>query len=334
MRARGCFLLAVCALVASLTAGAWAVQPLYRVDRDVVFLPLDGVALDAHTGHLRWRFPRFQGETQTDGRGMLIVSWATVIQPKLHRRVFRFCRLRTSDGARLWCRDAVNVLQWTLDNDSAAWYVHTPGRLEVRHTSDGQSDRGCGLPDDRELTLMPLPERGAMLLRRRHGQTSEALTVRPGAATLEAETVPPGLYPFHGNGHGLLLYARQKSEYFLAAPFKLLLHEAGRGAEAKSAFPAASLDGHGFVFTGWQGTVPVLHGGTYAGALWQAPRGSGHAELAIAGDRALMLDAGTLRGWRLDTGRLAFALPVDRGFDRLTSGGGAVVLQSDTAIAL
>src|SRR6185437_15714646 len=73
-----------------LAIAAAAVQPLYRVDAEVVFLPHDGIALNAHTGRVLWRFPRFDGEVLTDGHGLLIVGWVALIQPKLDRRITRF----------------------------------------------------------------------------------------------------------------------------------------------------------------------------------------------------------------------------------------------------
>ncbi|MGH9482961.1 MAG: hypothetical protein ACRD1L_12815, partial [Terriglobales bacterium] len=227
-------------LLAALALAAAAVQPLYRVDAEVLFLPQDGVALNAHSGHLLWRFPRFNGQTTTDGHGLLLVSWVAAIEPILQRPITRICRLRTSDGKHLWCRDWPSVEQWNADA-SARWvYIHSPGRLEVLDAADGQADRGFGLRDDQDLTLLPLPGQGALLLERRRGQAVEALTYRPGAAALSTEDVPPSLYPFRGDGHGLLFYAREKGEFFLAAPLRLLLGQ--RAAPDPGDFPRASLD--------------------------------------------------------------------------------------------
>src|SRR6185437_11270220 len=231
-----------------LTIAAAAVQPLYRVDADVAFLPHDGIALNAHTGRVLWRFPRFDGEVLTDGHGLLIVGWVALIQPKLNRRVTRFCRLSTSDGKRLWCRDWAAVEQAALDAAGKFWYIHTPGRFSIARIADGQSDHAFHIHDDSDLALMPLPATGALLLER-HSRAAVALSYRPGATALDAENVPEGAYTFQGQRQGVLLYIGEKHDFFLAAPLKLLEH----GASA--AFPRVSLDGSGFLFTDVQGNA-------------------------------------------------------------------------------
>ncbi|MGH9393973.1 MAG: PQQ-binding-like beta-propeller repeat protein [Terriglobales bacterium] len=322
----------LCAL-ALLGIAAAAVQPLYRVDAEVVYLPRDGVALNAHTGRVLWRFPRFDGDTQTDGHGLLLVSWVAMVQPQLRRRVTRFCRIRTSDGKQLWCRDWAGVEQWTLDAAGKFWYIHTPGRFRVLRIGDGQSDHSFPLHDDARLALMPLPEQGVLLLERA-SHAAVALSYRPGAAVLTAESVPSEVYPFRGNGPGLLLYTREKHDFFLAAPLKLLLHGAG------AAFPRVSLDGSGFLFTDLQGDAPVVRGGTYAGPLWQAPRAAGDPRLAVTSATAVELEpvphehASRLRGWDLASGQLAYDETLNGEYPVLASADGALVLQSDRDLRL
>jgi len=101
MRACGRFLVFFLAL----TALAAAVQPIYRVDADTLFLPLDGVALNARNGHVAWRLPRYQGQTYTDGHGLLLLSWVSGITPNIGHRTTSICRVRTSDGKKLCCRE-------------------------------------------------------------------------------------------------------------------------------------------------------------------------------------------------------------------------------------
>lgn len=315
-----------------LAIAAAAVQPLYRVDADVVFLPRDGIALNAHTGRVLWRFPRFDGEVLTDGHGLLIVGWVALIQPKLNRRVTRFCRLSTSDGKRLWCRDWAAVEQAALDAAGKFWYIHTPGRFSIARIADGQSDHAFHIHDDNELALMPLPGTGALLLER-HSRAAVALSYRPGATALDAESVPAGAYPFQGQSQGVLLYIREKHEFFLAAPLKLLEH----GASA--AFPRVSLDGNGFLFTDVQGNAPVVRGGTYTGSLWQAPRGAAEPRLAVDAATAVALEPlpqhfSRLRGWDLATGKLDFSHEFAGDYPLLASGDGALVLESNRDIRL
>ncbi|HUX66140.1 MAG TPA: PQQ-binding-like beta-propeller repeat protein [Terriglobales bacterium] len=321
-----------------LAVAAAAVQPLYRVDREVLFLPQDGVALNAHTGQVAWRFPRFTGQTSTDGRGLLIVSWVTDILPAMHRRVTRFCRLRTRDGKQLWCRDWAQVEHWTVGTRGRTWYVHTRGRLEVLSAQDGQSETGFGLRQDHDVSLLPLPAGGLLLLERNHGQVRAALSYHPGAAALSAEEVPPALYPFRGDGHGLLLYARQKGEFFLAAPLRLLW--GGHGGAGAGSFPRASLDRHGFFFTDWQGTTPVVRGGTYQGELWQASRAATpDPKLAVSATTAVMLESAPhhtslLRGWNLASGRLAFTRRLAGDYPAVEAMGNVLLLQSEHDIRL
>lgn len=323
-------------LLIALAVAAVAVQPLYRVDAEVLFLPQDGVALNAHTGRLLWRFPRFSGQTTTDGHGLLLISWVAAIEPILQQRVTRICRLRTSDGRHLWCHDWPGVQQWIADASGRWVYIHSPGHLQVLDATDGQADRGFGVRDDQELTLLPLPGQGALLLEQRHGHTEEALSYRPGAAVLTAEDAPPSLYPFRGDGHGVLLYAREKGEFFLAAPLRLLLGQHPRPSPED--FPRASLDGDGYVFTDWQGQAPVVRGGTYGGRLWQAPRRASDPELAVAGGTAVMLErepeASQLRAWNLASGQPLYTETINGDPRQLSCADNTVVLQSNSEIRL
>jgi len=319
-------------LVLLLAVAAAAVQPLYRVDAEVVFLPRDGVALNAHTGRVLWRFPRFDGQVLTDGHGLLIVGWVAMIQPKLDRRITRFCRLRASDGKQLWCRDWAAVEQAALDAAGNVWYIHTPGRFSIARIADGQSDRAFHIHDDSDLALMPLPHTGVLLLER-HSHAAVALSYRPGTAALDAENVPEGAYPFRGASAGVLLYTRAKHDFFLAAPLKLLEHG------ASSAFPRVSLDASGFLFTDLQGDAPVVRGGTYTGSLWQAPRASAEPRLAVDAATAVALEplprqSSRLRGWDLATGKLGYSHDFAGDYPLLASGDGALVLESDRDIRL
>ncbi|MGH9474705.1 MAG: PQQ-binding-like beta-propeller repeat protein [Terriglobales bacterium] len=325
---------------AALASAAVAVQQVYRVDVDTIFLPLNGVALQAHSGHVAWRFPRYRGQTYTDGHGLLILGWVVALAPPFHQHFTRICRLDTRTGASLWCRDRAGVEQWVVDNDGGYVYVHTRGRLEVLTTAHGQSDRSFDLARDDELTLLPLPHTGLLMLERRRGRAFAALRYQPGAAALAGEPVPATLYPFQGNGRGLLLYARPQHEFFLGAPLRRLLawHQSG----SASFFPRAKLDEHGFIFTDLQNGQPVVRGGTYRGALWQAPRQSAKPQLGLSARVAVMLDGNgraglRLRGWDLQRGDLLYDDPVPAAADhqpRLQAADGVLVLQTDTQVCL
>lgn len=335
MRACGRFLVFFLAL----TALAAAVQPIYRVDADTLFLPLDGVALNARNGHVAWRLPRYQGQTYTDGHGLLLLSWVSGITPKIGHRTTSICRVRTRDGKKLWCSEESAVHEWVVDASGERIYVHSPGRLEVLTTRDGRHDQGFHLSDDDALTMLPLPTRGLLLLEREHGQVKTAWRYQPGAATLEPESVPAALYPFRSEDHGLLLYAKPKREFFLAAPFHLLFgrHDE-REAPSAAAFPRASLTRQGFIFTDWQGSSPVVRGGNYAGALWQAPRAAEDPKLAVSNRTAMMLepdgDSSHLQAWQLDTGAPAFRETLPGTYAFMQAGNGVLVLQSAHEVRL
>ena len=359
------------AIVATAVVAA-AVQPLARVAPNILFLPDYGVALSARNGHVLWRFPRFHGEVHTDGRGLLLISWTSELDSVNHQRVTRVCRVDARTGRQLWCRDWARMQQWTLDTTGRAWYMRTPGRLQVVGVGHGNVDRTFHLPFYADLALMPLPQGGALVLERSHGRAVEAMTYTPGVAALAVEPLPPTAYPFRGDGRGLLFYVRQQGEFFLAAPLRLLFRRpaapqveaanpasgaprppgsgafgsnafmggaaAGPAPAAATRFPRASLDDHGFLFTDWLGRRPILRGGTYAGALWQAPRQGHHPQLALTRTAALMLasDHGgnVLHAYTLAGGAPLFRRTLPRGSAALSSDSQDVVLQSSSAITL
>ncbi|MGH9468655.1 MAG: hypothetical protein ACRD1Y_15000 [Terriglobales bacterium] len=329
-------------LLLMLAVAAAAVQPVYRVSADTIFLPLDGVALNAHTGRVVWRFPRYRGQTYTDGHGLLLLSWMAAVAPHLHVRTFRLCRLRTSDGHKLWCHDFNGLRQWVVDNTGRRIYLLQPERLQVLTTSDGQPDRGFALPgaEAGEQTLMPMPQSGVLLLARERGRVREALSYRPGAAGLNVVPVPGDVYPFRGNGRGLLLYAKPHGEFFLAEPFRLLF---GRHQPApENSFPLAKLDESGFFFTDWQGSKPVVRGGTYRGVVWKAPRKQSHPQMAITGGTAVMLErlpdgSSRLEGRTLEGGELQYGDDIAARVGtnpRLYADDGGVVVKTATTISL
>ncbi|MGH9519346.1 MAG: PQQ-binding-like beta-propeller repeat protein, partial [Terriglobales bacterium] len=332
-----CLLLRLGAALVFLALTASALQPVYRVDADLLFLPLNGVALNAHTGQVVWRLPRFDGQTYTNGRGLLLVSWVDVVQPLFHNRRFtRICRIRTRDGAKLWCRDWPDLEQWVVDTQGGTFYLHTRSRLQVVSLRDGQPDRGFSMREDGQISLLPLPSGGVLALDRgtRTGNQIEALHYQPGAAALTAELLPRTVYPFQGDGRGLLFYTREKGEFFLAAPFTALFHRLHPPRE----FPRASLDEQGYVFSDWQGTDPIVRGGTYDGTIWQAPRPSGEESFALAPQTALMMaSAGgstQIQAWTLTSGQTRYVQSVRGHFDSVASTDNALVLQSRSQIRL
>lgn len=296
-------------LVFILTAAA--VEPVYRVDSDTLFIPADGVAISAYNGHVLWRHPRYNGQTYTDGHGLLLVSWMMAAETALHGRYTRFCRLSAADGKNLWCRDYPDVQQWSTDANGQLWYLHTAARLDVVSIADGKIQRAFSLDEVNRASeayhLMSLPGGGALVMAHGNGRT---LTYRPGANALVPQELPAAVYPFLGTGSGLLFYAKEKGEFFLAAPLKALFHLHARAPEV-SAFPRATLDSQGFVFTDWQGTDPVLRGGSYDGQVWQVPRQTGDAELALSTSTAVLLAPSRLAAWDRNSGapRYTQALP-------------------------
>lgn len=331
------FLLRVGVALMLLALTAAALQPVYRVDTDLIFLPLNGVALNAHTGQVVWRLPRFDGQTYTNGRGVLLVSWVDVVQPLFRNRRFtRICRIRTHDGAKLWCREWPDLEQWVVDTQGGRFYLHTRGHLQVASLQDGQPERGFSLREDGQITLLPLPSGGVLALDRgaRVGNQIEALHYQPGAAALTAEALPRTVYPFQGDGRGLLFYTREKGEFFLAAPFTALFHRLRPPRE----FPRASLDEQGYVFSDWQGADPIVRGGTYDGAIWQAPRPSGEESFALAPETALMLAsdgrATQIRAWALTSGQTRYVQSVRGRFESVASADNALILQAHNQIRL
>lgn len=331
-----------------LAAAATAVQPVYRVANDVLYLPGDGLALNAHTGHLMWRFPRLDGgHVYTNGQGLLLVSWTHVIHHPLEIHFTRVCRIEAQDGHRLWCRDWADVQQWTVDSGGRFCYLHIPGRLEVVAVADGQNDRGFKLDhygDERDLQLLPLPQHGVLLFDPRGGGNQAlALVYRPGAAALEAETLPAGIYPFRGDGRGLIFYAQDNGEFYRADPFTVLVTTP---APALHQFPEVSLDENGFLFTAWQGSNPILHGGTYGGSLWDAPRPDPSPDtglnptlhLAVTSTTAVMLapQAASTRiaAWDLASGSPRFARTLPGDYPEVGGLGDDLVLQSATDVRL
>lgn len=317
-----------------LATAAAAVQPVYRVATDVLYLPGDGLALDAHTGRVLWRFPRLnEGEVYTNGQGLLLVSWVHVIRHPLNVRFTRVCRLDTGDGHSLWCRDWAGVQQWTVDSGGRFWYLHTQDRLQVIDVGDGQTDRGFKLEHDRGLQLMPLPTGGALLFDRGQ-QNSLAIVYHPGAAALDAEALPAGIYPFRGNGRGLIFYAQDKGEFYRADPFR----ELAPAPLPPHHFPEASLDEHGFLFTDWQGSDPIVRGGTYGGALWDAPRPDSDPHLAVTATTAVMLEASAssthIAAWDLASGTPRFSRTLPGDYPTLGGVGDDLVLQSERDVRL
>jgi hypothetical protein len=360
-------------LVLATVGVAPAVQPLARIAPNVLFLPASGLALNARNGHVLWRTPRFDGQVATNGQGLLLISWVREVDKADHRRITRVCRLDARTGRRLWCRDWTGVRRWALDTAGRIWYMHTAGRLQVVGVGHGNIDCTFKLPLYADLQLMPLPLGGVSMLERRPRQAAELWTYSPGAPALNLESLPSSVYPFRGDGRGLLFYVRRAGEFYLAAPLRLIAAaRAARHAAAASAlrqpglpalpgadafaglagltapvappapvshFPRASLDRHAFLFTDWRGRQPIVRGGTYAGALWQAPRHGLHPQLALTRSTAILLEAGRhknsrLTGFDLATGAPRFTHPLRGGSQAMSSDAQGVVLQSHAAIRL
>jgi len=325
----------VCAVVLSFLVSAPA-QQLWKIDHDTIFIPQDGLALNAHTGALLWRYPRFQGKTVSDGAGLLLVSYLSAINQLMHVRSTRLCRLQTHHGQEVWCREFVELKAWVVDASRHKVYVQRYGHLDVLDAAHGHTMASFRLRDG-QGELLALPRGGVLLLDSGPTHTIAAL-YHPGDTRLQWRELPVYLHPFRGNDGGLLLYASQsdasQSGEFYSPSLQPVYHQ-----PEKQPFPTADAGRQGFVFTDQQDQQPVLRGGAWDGPLWQRTPAAPPEALLIRNNRAVVLEKeGTaaaaspihLRLLDLSTGALQRLLDMPAGL-RIVDGDGRVLLLEDGA---
>ncbi len=269
-------------------APAVAQQPLAVVNPGLVYLPRSGVALDAATGRVRWRTPRYSGQVLSDGRGLLIVSYVAFIRhgPPLSYDWVRYCRLRPADGRAAWCINAMNGLGAKLSASGQWLYVQRPGRVDVYDTGSGQRLRSVATPRGEMLAL---PDNGVAVF-----------TARPRRSRLWAFSLarkqaivkrfPRPIFAFHGAGAGVLWYAPQAGAFISPLGAAPPLPAAGG---ATGGFPNAVANRWGFAVSQAEGRRSRLSGGFYGRPAWSH---------AVNGDPALRLFGRSVLIW-LRSGR-------------------------------
>lgn len=308
---------------------------MWKIDHDTIFIPQDGLALNAHTGVLLWRHPRFQGVIVSDGAGLLLVSYLSAINQIMHVRSTRLCRLQARNGQETWCRELVELKAWVVDAGRQILYVQRPGRLEVLDAAHGHTVASFPLHDS-QGDLLALPRGGVLLLDSGPTHTIAAL-YHPGDAALQWHKLPMYLHPFRGEDGGLLLYASNRGEFYSPA-----LQPVYRQPEGQ-AFPTASASRKGFVFTDLQDRQPVLRGGAWDGPLWQRTPVASPAALFVQDDKAVVLEteqdahettSAHLRLLDLPTGALRHQIDVPAGLRIADGDGKALLLQDGTHLVL
>lgn len=318
----------VCAVVLSCLFPASA-QQLWKIDHDTIFIPQDGLALNAHTGRLLWRHPRFQGTTVSDGAGLLLVSYLSGINNTMHVRSTRLCRLQARDGREAWCREFVGLKAWVLDASRQLLYVQRYGHLDVVGAAHGRTVSSFPLRNS-QGELLALPRGGVLLLDSGPTHTIAAL-YQPGDAGLQWRKLPMYLHPFRGADGGLLLYASNRGEFYSPA-LQPVYRRPG-----EQDFPTAGASRGGFIFTDREDQQPVLRGGAYDGPLWQRTPVAPPAALFLRDDKAVVLEADQgataaaslhLRLLDLPTGSLRQQIDLPAGL-RIADGDGSVLLLED-----
>lgn len=246
-------------------------------------MPQDGLALNAHTGRLLWRYPRFQGVTRSDGAGLLLVSYLSAINQAMHVRSTRLCRLQTRNGQEVWCREFVELKAWVIDAGRQILYVQRSGHLDVLDAAHGHTISSFPLRDG-QGDLFALPRGGVLLLDSGPTHTIAAL-YHPGDVGLQWRKLSMYLHPFYGDDGGLLLYASNRGEFYSPA-----LQPFYRQPEEEE-FPTAEVSRAGFIFTDRQSQQSVLRGGAYDGPLWQRTPAAPPVALFVQDDKAIVLEA-------------------------------------------
>lgn len=252
--------------VLGLAAAAAAQQHVYAVSPRVIFLPQDGVALDAATGRVQWRVPRFEGPVFTDGRGLVIFSYLAGINDIFHFHQYRFCRLRADNGKKIWCFLTSHLHDATLSAGGDFLYVRRREALDVYAVATGRRQRSFDLADFDGAEMMAMPDDGVAVFVASRRQ-SRLLTVYPRGPTplARVRSFDRPLYAFHGPGPGVLWYAPDVGRFVSIADPKQPPFAAPM---ARQSFPRVLANGNGFLIELRQGGGWTLTGGLYHGSLW------------------------------------------------------------------
>ncbi|MHB8735870.1 MAG: outer membrane protein assembly factor BamB family protein [Terriglobales bacterium] len=311
---------------------AQEVVPAGSAGHTVLFLPQDGLALDAATGRLRWRFPRYQGATYSDHGQLLLTNFVTRINRAFHLHESRLCRLNPDTGKTIWCRNQSQFLSGALDARGDVFYVQRVDRVDVLRLTDGRRVQSVSL---RPLTggrLLPLPDGGVMIVES-DGNGTRILQLLPAAAPLVRQ-LPATLYPFQGDPRGLVFYNPRSGEFL----DPLTLHiEVRRLAEPRRPFPRVSVDAHGLVFSDWDSRGPLAAGRADHHPAWSSPSADVEPRPLVVGTLALLLEKippgppnptalTRLEGRDLETGGPRFATSLVEDFPEMHSDGTSVAL--------
>ncbi|MGH9505712.1 MAG: PQQ-binding-like beta-propeller repeat protein [Terriglobales bacterium] len=240
----------------------WAQQKLAVVNPGLVYLPQSGVALDARSGQVRWRTPRYGPRVLSSGHGLVIVSYLAVVQRDSLQHPYRwtrYCRLNPKNGRAAWCVTALDAIGAALSADSQYLFVQRPRRVEVYSSRDGRHLRGAGTPDGE---MMPLADGGVAVFSPHPRQSRLwAFSLAMQRAVVKVFTRP--MFPFHGPGAGVLWYAPGAGRFVggLGATPDL-------PAAAGASFPDAQTDRWGFAVSQNDGADWRLSGGEYHAPPW------------------------------------------------------------------
>lgn len=289
MRALATRLLVLAALAAASTLAA-AQQSLYVITPRLVYLPQDGVALDAATGRVRWRIDRFDGPVLTDGHGLVIYSYLAGINDLLHFHQYRVCRARPENGKSAWCFLVPHLEEMALSAAGDYLFLRRRGELEVRATATGNRLCSFHLGQFDGPEMLALPDDGVAILDSSL-QRSRLLTIslrgdsRP---TEEMRVFDHPLHAFHGPGPGVLWYAPSRGQFVAISD---ILRATGYGGDGDSqSFPRALADQRGFLIERRQRAAWSLAGGLYRQTVWARQLGE-HARLFLRDSIGLLLSA-------------------------------------------
>lgn len=289
MRAR---ILAASAFLALLLAAAPArgQQRVYAITPQIVFLPQDGVALEAATGHVAWRMNRFDGRVLTDGRGLLIYSYLAGINDLLHFHEYRICRVHSANGRRIWCTIVAHLDDLALSSAGDLLFLRQQHMLEIRAAASGSRLASFNLGGFDDPEVLALPDDGVAVFSSSM-RRSRLLTIfyRDQAAQARMRIFDRPLHAFHGPGPGVLWYAPAAGQFVSIADGG---QPAAYGGAAAASFPRAVTGGAGFLIERQERDAWDLAGGLYAGQSWNHPLGE-RAAMYLAGGAALLLSART-----------------------------------------
>lgn len=282
-----------------------AAQPdLYAVSRDVVYLPGEGVALDAATGRLRWRVPRLApGRVLTDGAGVLVYAYLADVYRVPHFRRYRVCRVATETGKTLWCFATVHLDHAALSARGDLLFLLRGRRLDFISVATGRRVGGLDVPnwagarlfalaDDSAALFLAGPAGSSVLVASVAGEEDAAAGRADPPPRARAWRFPRALYAFHGPGPGVLWYAPARARFVVAAPPDAEIGGALAAAYERLprplGFPRVVTGRAGYVVEMRRGAGWLLSGGGYRHAPWSRARAD-FARVLLAGRFALLL---------------------------------------------